>query len=317
MVYMAAVREAACPKLANGVGWGRFDVAYNHHQAAYFQTHSRISSEALRANDGYYAFNEWLHIMVETGLPGFLLLAGLIAFVIVRFKAVNKRNLLLPMSVLIPIFTASLVSYPFHDAVLLGLTFIGVGHFFLKPLNNYLAFIIWGAGAAFCAFSLVQQNKLQESLNKVSVLSQTGYGKEAQETLEALLPTHSYNPQIGLSYLTLLYNTAEYKSFYSFYKEHHTFHCNQKIHALLAKACEESGNNNEAEQHYRTSIYITPHLLGSRWNIVRFYHQQNEVVKARYWAKELLACPVKNPNNQQALNLKQKAKEYLLKGSID
>ncbi len=74
-----------------GVGLGKFNPNYNHLQAEYFSKNSITDAVALRADDGYYAFNEWLHIWIETGIAGFLFFL-IITILVVRICLLNIRK---------------------------------------------------------------------------------------------------------------------------------------------------------------------------------------------------------------------------------
>lgn len=59
------------------------------------------------------------------------------------------------------------------------------------------------------------------------------------------------------------------------------------------------------------SLYLTPHLLQSRLDLMNFYRRYNNTERAKYWATEALNYPAKVHNNQVEL-IREKAKIYLL-----
>ena len=62
------------------VGIGGFSQAYASAQEAYFASGNASSTEALVAGSPEYAFNEYLQLMLEEGIFGFLILIGLIGY---------------------------------------------------------------------------------------------------------------------------------------------------------------------------------------------------------------------------------------------
>jgi len=146
--------------------------------------------------------------------------------------------------------------------------------------------------------------------NKARSLREEGYKTDAYSLAFQSKFKLKSHPAFTLFYLDLLYETGRLDEAIQWEKGFHKYHCNQKAHAILAKCFAETGNFEEAEKHFYTSLYITPHLLQSRMDFVDFYGQQKDAVKAKYWAQQLLDCPVKMPTDK-AWYLKSKAIEYL------
>lgn len=101
--------EMICHKPFSGYGTASFGQDYMLHQAHYFETHpdSRFSQTA---DDTVYPFNEFLHILVELGIPGLSAIgAFLISLFLSRSKNGTKRIL---KAGLIAYLCFSLFSYP-------------------------------------------------------------------------------------------------------------------------------------------------------------------------------------------------------------
>jgi len=81
-------------------------------------------------------------------------------------------------------------------------------------------------------------------------------------------------------------------------------------HAKLGNWLHEVNENEKAEQHLLMSLYLTPHLLKSRYNLMNLYLALGIKPKAVYWAKALLEYPIK-VQNQRALILKDSANRVL------
>jgi tetratricopeptide (TPR) repeat protein len=110
----------------NGVGFGGFEYQYNKWQAEYFMNHPDDIANAQLADYISFAYNEFLHVFIETGIIGLFIFIAVIYFVIrntlIRIKKGNKITLLfiIPFSISFFSFvTISLISYPLQNIHLL------------------------------------------------------------------------------------------------------------------------------------------------------------------------------------------------------
>lgn len=300
-----------------GTGVGLFNPSYNHLQADYFSQHSLTDKKAMLANDGYYAFNEWLHIGVEQGTLGLLFFVAVtIVILSACFKNV-RTEYSFPGSVIILVTVASLFSYPSHNWLLLSAIafftgMIGRQTRIVRKIEGSSKIAALGliVSAIFLFFTSYNWLSATNKFSKAETLQKEGYKTDAYNLFfqsKSVLKSH---PAFTFFYLNLLYETGRLKEAIKWENEFHKYHCNQKAHAVIAKCFAETGNFEEAEMHFYTSLYITPHLLQSRMDLVDFYNQKKDTVKAKYWAQLLLDCPVKIPTDR-AWYLKEKANEYL------
>ena len=301
-----------------GVGFGKFNTEYNHMQAKYFSTHSITSKNAMLANDGYFAFNEWLHITIEFGIIGFiisLLITWFVAKGCYRNVATKKSW---AAAMLIPIFVGSLFSYPLHNVYILAASiflslFITLGTYRFPTLYDK-----WIKGFAvvvlisIVAFYSYRNFKAQQLFGTIKELAREGYRNDAvalcRNASKALQKDYSFQ----LFYLNLLYQTNRLDEAEKLFDTFHSYHCNQKAHAIMAKCYEEMGDSTKAEEHYLTSLYIVPQLLQSRIELMGFYDRSNNITKAKFWAQQTINCPIK-VTNSLAFYLKKQASDYLIK----
>ncbi len=57
----------------HGIGFQKFRVEFNEQQAAYFSNRSLDDNISLLADNTFYAFNDILQWIIETGIVGFLI----------------------------------------------------------------------------------------------------------------------------------------------------------------------------------------------------------------------------------------------------
>lgn len=83
------------------------------------------------------------------------------------------------------------------------------------------------------------------------------------------------------------------------------------IHTLLGRWFIEAGELSLAEIHLKTALYISPHFLESRMDLIYLYHNKGDFQSAAYWAQQLIDYPIKVPN-PLAIEMKEKAKHFCL-----
>lgn len=94
----------------SGVGFGQFSGAYGNKQAEYFSSKEYSQNDVKVAGEPQYAFNDYLQLAAEAGLPALIIFLFFILLVIRNFVK-NKSELLYPFLAL-QIF--SLTSYPLN-----------------------------------------------------------------------------------------------------------------------------------------------------------------------------------------------------------
>lgn len=247
-----------------GVGFGKFNPSYNHLQANYFSTHSITDGIALRADDGYFAFNEWLHIWVETGILGFLAFFILTIFAVkISLKNIYKREKWYG-AVLIPLITGCLFSYPLHNWLLLtvGILFTGIcfiDHFIIseakKRFQNrfILGFLL------VVTLLLSVRFYLQYQFSNAKELVEEGRTNEAYDLSNKYKSALSKDYRFTTFFLNLIYNTGRLDETILEFHKFHNYHCNQILHSIVAGTYNEKGDSINAEKHLLTALYIAPY----------------------------------------------------------
>ena len=74
----------------HGIGFQKFRVEFNEQQAAYFSNRSLDDNISLLADNTFYAFNDTLQWIIETGIVGFLIFVLFFAFLLRRVILLKK-----------------------------------------------------------------------------------------------------------------------------------------------------------------------------------------------------------------------------------
>ena len=300
-----------------GVGSGKFNRTYNHIQASYFAENSITDGVALRANDGYYAFNEWLQVWIETGISGFLIFFGFTVFIFyLCLKNVSdKKQFYGP--VLIPLLVASFFSYPLRNVplILTGIWFCltAVSHNFgVHHKIKYGVVIVFFVGAIMMVFNTAYAYYKR---SQVIELIAEGFTTRAYEICARNVRAVRRDKNLSPTYLNVLYNTGRIKELIAEFDEVHRFNCNQSLHSVVAKAFDELKDSTNASRHLLTALYIAPYRLESRMDLLNFYKDRGDLVKAKYWAQQIEDCPMKIIT-EKGVVLKEKANEFITTGKI-
>ncbi len=305
--------------LVTGVGVGGFNPAYNHTQADYFSTHSLTDKRALLANDGYYAFNELLHIGVEQGVIGLLILVFLAIIMCREIYRINKQyeKKKLEIAILLSIVVNSMVSYPLHNLSVFCVFALCLGSLsrLAKPimksgfspiLTKPLLFLCLGA-AVYAGY---KKHKNESIIKEAISLKKDGYKMDALNLLSGNQYALISNVNFGIPYLELLYETGHEVRAINDFDKMHKYHCNQKMHKLIAKCYRETNDFKKAENHFLLSLHITPQLLQSRLDLANFYKVIGNDSLSTYWAEETISCPVKIYSSRVE-NIRESARKLL------
>lgn len=283
-----------------GVGAGGFNPAYNHTQAAYFSTHSLTDKRALLANDGYFAFNEVLHTGVEQGIVGLIVLGILLLIVCRETYTINNRysDKRLEVAILISITVNSMISYPLHNLLVLGVFAYCLGSLSQRaqPFLNikvYWLKIVWFFSIFFTAYFGYHRYMSEIIIEDALSLKNDGYKMDALKKLSDEKSLLISNVNFGMLYLDLLYDTGNERTAINDFEMVHKYHCNQKMHKIIAKSYREVNDLESAEKHFLLSLQITPQLLQSRLDLANFYKTTGNDSLSRYWAAETITSPVK------------------------
>ena len=312
----------------SGIGNGKFKAQFNEHQADYFSSHNIDSKGALLADNTFYAFNDYLQWFIETGIAG---LVGLIIFLYIivrRATILNKAENTSPVitgaaASLICIAIASLFSYPLQTIPIQAVTLVCLG--FLAFFRSGESKV--GRGRRFSGialkllivpltglffyntFHVVARKKMER---RAFELARSGYKKEAIIKYQQIVkkyPNAGYNQ---FFYARQLYYSNQLLSALKILNEGREFYTDNAVYKLKGDIEQELGLFDEAEKSYLRAIYMVPNRMGSRYDLLYFYLNQKDSVKAAYWANSILNMPVKVPSERTERMLGQT--KTILKG---
>lgn len=270
-----------------GVGFDRFKAHYMNYQADYFVKHGE-TTEALVADNTYYAFNEWLQFIVENGFVGFLFLLMLILVIFkLRIHKKLRFSYLIMCSVLMSTSIFAMVSYPLQIVpikliLVVSLAILGTIDFIKHPIfsisSKYKKYILRAGKLALFALGIITISKS---------LSYTRTLEQSFKTWQNALTTYQYSDYEGA--------IEEYKKGYPILKKDGDFLMNYgKALSMNMQNKQAVQILEEAKQHLNTTIIET--ALGDVYKGTKQYkkaevayqHAAN-MIPIRFYPEYLLA----------------------------
>lgn len=265
---------AIAEKPLAGYGRGNFAYAYGKAQEAYFEQGNYTWQEELVAGSPEYAFNEYLQVAVEWGLPLLFLIVIMVLFCLwrgIRFKRIGVCGAIISLMVF------SFSSYPmqlpvfiFTFACLLLAAVAGTSRKWFFAVAVTIA--LMGLG---CRKADVYQ-ACREWTN-VRMFYQTGAYESALKEYERLYPQLKERGAFLFEYGHCLHKLKQYDASTVILKEASRRSCDPMILNIIGKNCQEEGKYREAEQWLVRSVHLLPgriypyYLLAKLYEVPEFY----------------------------------------------
>jgi O-antigen ligase len=295
-----------------GVGFDRFTAHYMNYQADFFAVHGE-TSEAVFADNVYYAYNEGLQFVAENGFTGLLLLLIVLSNIFQnKVKEVYQNDYYLAISGLITIGAFACFSYPMQ----------------ILPIKIVLIVLvsILSQGCSTSVQLIIRESKIKLWAFKTSFLV---------FTIFIMYHTFSYTKNIKQGFISWNnamnnyqfenYNTAilEFETAYPIFKKEGEFLTNYgkalsisgKHHKaiLILEQTNEHQNNTivattlgdsykatkqycKAEACYQQAINMTPSKFYAPYLLAKLYDDSQQKEKAVALAQIILNKKIKVPS---------------------
>ena len=301
-----------------GIGIGKFKALFNLYQADYFSRHAIDNRTALLADDTFYAFNDGLQWIIETGIAGFAILLLVFLMVIKRIRLLHTASPSVIISSatagLLCIGTASLFSYPLHiwQIQLAALICFAI-LWFQKTAQP--GFMVWTARLMLLAVMVLFMNNIictasMERLRQKTFHSLlTGNKSEAFAMYQQLT---SGNCPDGHDYYVLAeqyYYRHQPEIALLTIREGLHYYCDHRCYLLKGKIEAELKRIPAAETSLCKALYMVPNRMSSRVELLNFYIGQKDTANAVYWARSILNMPVKIPSERTNILLTETKKK--------
>lgn len=277
-----------------GSGIGSFPNTYMLAQGEYIRRHQE-THVFNTATDNIYAFNEFLHLIVETGIVGFILLS-IFTVIIFYSKTDLSRSLLFAWIVF------SCFSYPFDILPLAMMFFILFAMLPVKcvaRIDNSLAL-----------------NSISTLMLSVvialSVYAYLVYGKLQKRSMDCTYALNTYqwlknNQCFSMTYLLPLCNKSTDVTDYNTLKK---VTPSVVTYNALGKYLIRIHASDEAEKILKCTIWMSPQQLMAKYTLWKLYVFEGRNSDAREMARNILNTKIK-VTNSFTINALKEVKEYL------
>jgi hypothetical protein len=296
-----------------GIGNGQFKIKYNQYQAAYFSKADINSKEALLADNSFYAFNDPLQTLIENGIIGFALWAIALYFLFkttLKVNTNNKSNHLLTAATasFLCISIASLFSYPLqifpisiHLVTCLAIinTFSGCFNDFstakkrktgwVSHLLIALSLLVFASSVTLLYYEIKVYNAQQ--------LSKSGFKKQSLKIYDGIKNSRFITANTLYLYANGLYYDNQLLEAATIIKKSKLYYCSNEVFRLHGRISSELKNFSDAENNLKTTVYMAPNRMASRFDLLNYYLQVKDTANARYWGNSILKMPVKVPSS--------------------
>lgn len=300
-----------------GYSSGSVQSLYMYWQAAFFESHP-LSSLAPYATNHYQTFNEFLHLLCEQGLIGFILLV-----LIIWSSIKNSRNHcltseiialgvcscflytwdILPIAFLIPLFLGMAVATQedVSKNVLYG---------YMIHSNKWITSLICLVFIASVSYySYHTGDKYNRTTKELRHLIQV-----ADNQITTRIPKETEEIVFKNKNMSLLYAAHSYK-FSPQDRINVLEQCNKRITVVerlstLGGFYYDSGDFKKAEDSFITAYYMTPDRIIPKYDLFKFYKNTNNKITASEWANIIIES---SPRlyNAITIEIKYEAREFL------
>lgn len=263
-----------------GYGPGKYTAAYGECQSRYFSKGKYTERERMLADSPEYAFNTFLAMGVEYGIPAMLISLLSIAMTIVAgiTRASPAGYGLLASSVF------ALFSYP-HEIkafqimtpLLLSVCNSGISWntAYIRKHLLTLAIICFG----ITAYKLIPVRKAESEWHKAEVLyKQDRYDMTVKKYAE-LLPYLSSNYKFLFQYGRALLKTEEYKHSDSILHIGTSISCDPMFWNLIGQNQQSLKNYSKAEESFLYAYNMVPNRLYPLYLLLKLYNESGQNMK--------------------------------------
>lgn len=294
-----------------GVGFNKFDVAYNNYQADYFAKGNGSNSEKLLADNVRHAHNEYLQTSAEIGLIGLFIFLGII-FSAFKFSVKNSRSNALILVTdkaiinisakagLIALLVFALFSFPLHllpnlinFVFLLAVISKTNNPLFVNELNlkSFVfkpAAIFVIAITSFFAIKYVQLYETYYKWNDAFMASKGGYFDIAEKEYKNLFPVLKNNGEFLFFYGASLSAVGNYKEAIKFLELAKQNFSDPNLYITLGQTYARLNDFNKAESNLLHASNITPYKLFPKYLLAKLFFKNNMNEKALAKANEII-----------------------------
>gem|GEM_PF-527846 len=331
LIYKVVLTSIKPIQLFTGIGYGQFKAQYNHYQSDYFSRHPINNSEALLADNTYYAFNDPFQLILELGIIG-------LAILVIFSKAVSKkftsdlRNGLLEKPILFGAYlcifsflTSSLFSYPFQVLSILPLFLLSLAIVFdtirhdpkminnnKKPNVKLFNVLLYSGCSLFLLFLGYKSLHLHYKIKEAENLAKAGFKTKSVAMYSDISNDKIVDGNIYYPFAIELAKLNKTDTAIVVLQKSIKYIYNDNSALLLANLYYDKGLLYLADSFYKESVFINPKSFRNRFALFTFYVDTKQKDKILYWGKSIIELEPKVPS-KAVTNIKNQTANILQK----
>lgn len=304
-----------------GVGFGKFSGAYGDKQTEYFLTKDYSQKDLKVAGEPQYAFNDYLQIAAETGLP--TLLIFLLFVLLVTKNLIKDRSLLLYPFLSFLIF--SLTSYPLNVlplsiifVLLASISVSAEGPVILiknKVANSVIFGLLLIMGLLFSGYQFLNKDEKYGTFKEWRGLQRL-YEMQVYEGLpndyallyNKLKDQHKFLFEYGRT----LNQVGSYTKSNEILYQGTKLSSDPMFYNVIGNNYKSMGLPLEAESAYKRAFNAVPNRLYPLYLLTKLYYDNNQIDKFNLYAHKVLNF-VPKVTSSATKEMKQEIRQLLEK----
>jgi len=285
----------------SGNGFGFFRANYGKVQSQYFLSNNATEKEEHVANYVTCAYNEFLEMLIESGIIGLLLFLSILYFVFIKRNKKEDKFIVTVKASLLSLLVLSMVSYPFRlisnqlVMVICLVVLFARSEFKTYTITGYRKTII--SAGLFCVITLLffsygQLYGLYHFRNGYSKAVSGDINNGIKE-YEKAYPFLKNDENFLFYYGSAYYLKQDFSASIKYLQEATTISSDPHAFITLGNSFKELRRYKEAEQSYKTASGITPSELYPKYLLAKLYVEMHETRKAIKMAKLIIKAKEK------------------------
>jgi O-antigen polymerase len=289
-----------------GTGFNQFQYTYPAYQARFYNENA-LDGETMHVIDKVdYVFNDYLQLLIENGMVGFLLFLAVIFFMFYSLKRNISGKPYLPgmYAAIIAVLVSAAFSYSFEMVSLLAvfLLFAAFVSAATKPalpihIKSIVARMVIALPMAVCAMfvciTTVREYQLKQKWLYASYLMKAENYNNAITLYKEVSVGIPYEKTVLLEYGKCLLLAEKYREGVAVLEEAARYMADPFLSINLAEGYAAQQQYGEAEKQLLRSISMLPNRIYPRYLLAKLYLQQGDTLKASRYAEKTLHLPVK------------------------
>lgn len=283
-----------------GLGFHSFEEKYGNYLESYFSITTQKSKEVLLSDKVIYAFNDFIQLLVEQGMIGFLFIV-LILYLLFTLKSQDSATKYVKVSLSLLVVSCTF-SYPLevNPIVFITVLFVSVlsssfkQYVYTIPYKFVLLFYIVVFVVSILTGNFLYRNyeakKMCSFANDLYVAGKIG---EAKDILQKAYKVLQYDSKIVQLLAKVLYKSGQYEQSNDVLQEVKQYSSDPFLYIMEGDNYSMLGNARDAVNSYKIASNIDPKSIYPRYLLVNSLLVKGDTLHAIREAKFILNMKIK------------------------